>query len=50
MADRKQLGTLCTVQQVWSMNFVFDRTADGRVIKNPTVVDEATHEAVIIVP
>ena len=31
------------------MDFVFDRTAEGRVIKNLTVVDEATHEAVAIV-
>jgi transposase InsO family protein len=32
------------------MDFVFDRTAEGRVIKNLTVVDDATHEAVAIVP
>lgn len=32
------------------MDFVFDRTAEGRVIKNLTVVDDATHEAVVIVP
>ncbi len=32
------------------MDFVFDRTADGRVIKNLTIVDNATHEAVAIVP
>lgn len=36
--------------QVWSTDFVFDRTAEGRVIKNLTVVDDATHEAVAIVP
>ena len=36
--------------QVWSMDFVFDRTAEERVIKNLTVVDDATHEAVAIVP
>jgi hypothetical protein len=36
--------------QVWSMDFVFDRTAEGRVIKNLTIVDDATHEAVAIVP
>ena len=30
------------------MDFVFDRTADGRVIKCLTVVDDATHEAVVI--
>ncbi|SDO12080.1 hypothetical protein SAMN04487951_11383 [Vreelandella arcis] len=32
------------------MDFVFDRTADGRVIKSFTVVDDAPHEAVAIVP
>jgi len=35
---------------VWSMDFVFDRTAEGRVIKNLTVVDDATHESVTIAP
>ncbi|WP_100215530.1 IS3 family transposase, partial [Xanthomonas phaseoli] len=34
--------------QVWSMDFVFDRTADGRVIKCLVIVDDATHEAVAI--
>lgn len=27
--------------QDWSMDFVFDRTAEGRVIKSLTVVDDA---------
>jgi len=31
------------------MDFVFDRTAEGCVIKSLTVVDDATHEAVAIV-
>lgn len=31
------------------MDFVFDRTADGRVIKSLTVVDDASYEAVAIV-
>lgn len=35
---------------VWSMDFVFDRTAEGRVLKCLTVVDDATHEAVAIEP
>ena len=30
------------------MDFVFDRTADGRVLKCLTVVDDATHEAVAV--
>lgn len=36
--------------QVWSMDFVFDRVAGGRMIKCLTVVDDATHEAVAIQP
>jgi putative transposase len=35
---------------VWSADFVFDRTAEGRVLKCPTTVDDATTEAVAIVP
>lgn len=50
VADRKALGRPLAANQVWSMDFVFDRTAEGRVIKNLTVVDDATHEAVAIVP
>jgi putative transposase len=32
------------------MDLIFDRTADGRSIKSLTVVDDAIHEAVAIVP
>jgi putative transposase len=32
------------------MDFVFDRTADGRVTKCLTNINDATHEAVAIVP
>jgi transposase InsO family protein len=32
------------------MDFVFDRVAGGRAIKNLAVVDDATHEAVAVVP
>lgn len=35
---------------MWSMDFVFDRTAEGRSIKNLTVVDDAAHEAAAILP
>jgi putative transposase len=35
---------------VWSADFVFDRTAEGRVLKCLTIVDDATTEAVAIVP
>jgi putative transposase len=50
VADRQPLGRPKSANQVWSMDFVFDRTAEGRVIKSLTVVDDATHEAVAIVP
>ena len=49
-ADRHPLERPLAANQVWSMDFVFDRTAEGRVIKSLTVVDDATHEAVAIVP
>jgi transposase InsO family protein len=50
VADRQPLGRPLSANQVWSMDFVFDRTAEGRVIKCLTVVDDATHEAVAVVP
>lgn len=50
VSDRQPLGRPLSANQVWSMDFVFDRTAEGRVIKCLTVVDDATHEAVAIVP
>lgn len=50
VSDRQPLGRPERANQVWSMDFVFDRTAEGRVIKCLTVVDDATHEAVAVVP
>ena len=50
VSDRQPLVRPQKADQVWSMDFVFDRTADGQVIKCLTVVDDATHEAVAIVP
>jgi putative transposase len=50
IADRHPLERPKAANQVWSMDFVFDRTAEGRSIKNLTIVDDATHEAVAIVP
>lgn len=50
VSDRHPLARPPRANQVWSMDFVFDRTADGRVIKCLTIVDDATHEAVAIVP
>ena len=50
VSDRQPLGRPERANQVWSMDFVFDRTAEGRAIKCLTVVDDATHEAVAVVP
>ncbi|QKV55729.1 IS3 family transposase [Comamonas antarctica] len=50
LAERHPLERPTSANQVWSMDFVFDRTAEGRSIKSLTVVDDATHEAVAIVP
>ena len=50
VADRQPLIRPQAPNEVWSADFVFDRTADGRVVKCLTVVDDATTEAVAIVP
>ena len=49
-ADRQPLGRPDAANAVWSMDFVFDRSADGRVIKCLTIVDDATHESVAVKP
>jgi transposase InsO family protein len=48
MAERQPLARSTAANDVWSMDFVFDRAAEGRVLKCLTVVDDATHEAVVI--
>ena len=48
LGERQPLLRPTAANQVWSMDFVFDRTADGRVLKCLTMVDDATHEAVAI--
>jgi len=50
MSDRQPLERPEAANEVWSMDFVFDRSADGRVVKCLTIVDDATHESVGIVP
>ena len=49
IAERQPLYRPTAANQVWSMDFVFDRDATGRTIKCLTVVDDATHEAVAVV-
>ena len=48
ISDRCPLVRPAEANRVWSMDFVFDRTADSRVLKCLTIVDDATHEAVAI--
>jgi len=48
VGERQPLLRPTAANQVWSMDFVFDRTAEGRTIKCLTVVDDATHESVVI--
>ena len=48
VGERQPLARPTGANEVWSMDFVFDRTADGRVLKCLTIVDDATHEAVAI--
>lgn len=50
MADRQPLIRPGAANEVWSMDFVFDRVASGRAIKSLTIVDDATHEAIAIAP
>ena len=50
VADRQPLVRPRMPNEVWSADFVFDRTAEGRVLKCLTIVDDATTEAVAVVP
>ncbi len=50
ISDRQPLVRPDAANEVWSMDFVFDRSAEGRVIKCLTIVDDATHESVAVVP
>ena len=50
VAERQPLVRPTWPNEVWSADFVFDRTADGRVLKCLAIVDDATTEAVATVP
>ncbi|GHD56148.1 hypothetical protein GCM10007350_02680 [Jeongeupia chitinilytica] len=49
-AERQPLLRPLAANEVWSMDFVFDRSAEGRVIKCLTIVGDAPHEAVAVIP
>ena len=48
VAERQPLIRPESANQVWSMDFVFDRVAGGRIIKCLAIVDVGTHEAVAL--
>jgi transposase InsO family protein len=49
-SERQPLIRPGSANEVWSMDFVFDRIASGRTLKCLAIVDDATHEAVAVVP
>jgi transposase InsO family protein len=50
LADRQPLVRPGRANEIWSMDFVFDRVASGRSLKCLVIVDDATHEAVAVLP
>jgi putative transposase len=48
--DRQPVVGRGQANEIWSMDFLFDRVASGRAIKSLAIVDDATHEAVAVVP
>jgi len=50
LAERQPLVRPGAANEVWSVDFVFDRISCGRTIKCLVIVDDATHEAVAVRP
>jgi putative transposase len=50
VSDRQPLIRPGGANEVWSMDFVFDRIGSGRTLKILVITDDATHEAVAVVP
>jgi transposase InsO family protein len=50
VTDRQALERPTAANEVWSMDFVFDRVASGRMLKCLAIVDDGTHEAVAVHP
>ena len=48
IGERQPLIRPKVANEVWSKDFVFDRTAEGRALKCLTIVDDATGESVAI--
>lgn len=49
LGERQPLLRPAAANQVWSVDLVFDRSAEGRALKCLTIVDDATHEVVAMV-
>jgi putative transposase len=50
VSDRQPLIRPGRANEIWSIDFVFDRVASGRTLKCLVIVDDATHEAVAVLP
>jgi transposase InsO family protein len=50
VGDRQPLIRPGKANEVWSIDFVFDRIGSGRTLKILAVADDATHEAIATVP
>lgn len=50
VSDRQPLIRPGRANEVWSMDFVFDRIGSGRTLKILVITDDATHESVAVVP
>lgn len=49
LGERQPLARPQVANEVWSMDFVFDRIASGRALKCLAIVDDATHEAAAVI-
>lgn len=50
IAERHPLVRPTAANEVWSMDFVFDRVSSGRALKCLGIIDDGTHEAVAVHP
>lgn len=49
VSERQPLIRPTAANEVWSMDFVFDRVASGRALKCLAIIDDATHEAPAVI-
>jgi putative transposase len=48
VSERQPLIRPSAANEVWSVDFIFDRVASGRTLKCLVIVDDATHEAIAV--